>query len=66
VPLPSSGNRLAEKRYLTVILRLVVDQRGQLVQGEVVDLQARILGRFAGWKGLTCTVRAWLETQASR
>jgi hypothetical protein len=64
VPPPSSGNRLAEKRYLTVILRLVVDKRGRLVHGEVVDLQARLQGRFAGWRGLTHTVRAWLENQA--
>jgi hypothetical protein len=54
---------LAEKRYLTVIVRLVVDKRGQVVQGEVVDLQARLLGRFAGWRGLTRTMRAWLARQ---
>ncbi len=54
-----------ESRHVTVILRLVIDQQGRVVNGEVVDVEAKLLGRFAGWVGLTYELRAWLDTQAS-
>jgi hypothetical protein len=48
---------LASRRLVTVILRLVVDQRGRLIYGEVVDESASSRGHFSGWRGLTRTVR---------
>jgi hypothetical protein len=47
-----------EKRQVTLILRLVLDARGRLQYGEAVDTEARSQGRFAGWRGLTRTMRA--------
>jgi hypothetical protein len=52
-----------EKRSVTLILRLVLDANGRLQYGEAVDTEARSQGRFVGWRGLTCTVRAWLARQ---
>lgn len=46
------AEQLAEKQYVTLLLRLLVDQEGQLVQGEVVTLQLQPLGRFTHWREL--------------
>jgi hypothetical protein len=52
-----------EKRYVTLILRLVLDAHGRVDHGEVVDADATLLGRFSGKEGLLSTVRAWLTGQ---
>lgn len=59
----SAGGKLADRRYVTVIVRLMVDARGRLVQGEIVDATATSHGRFVGWRGLIRTLRAWLASQ---
>lgn len=59
------GDRLAERRHVTVVLRLVVDRRGQLVYGETVDGQSRSQSRFVGWRGLLRAVRASVDRQTS-
>ena len=51
---------LQEKRYITVILRLLVDRHGSLVHGEVADMDGRTGPRFAGWPALTPAVHEWL------
>ena len=56
-------DKLADKRYVTVVLRLLMDRRGRLVRGEVVDAQGEPGGRFVGWRGLIRAVRAWLTSQ---
>jgi hypothetical protein len=58
---PPMSERLLDLRPVTLILRLLVDRRGRLVQGEVVDVEARPRGRFVGWRGLVRTARAALE-----
>jgi hypothetical protein len=57
------GDTLAERRHVTVILRLVLDRGGRLIHGEVVDVEAGPWARFAGWRGLTRTLHAWLASQ---
>ena len=54
---------LSEKRHVTVILRLVLDARGRLEHGEIVEAEGTLRGRFVGWRGLTRTLRAWLASQ---
>jgi hypothetical protein len=49
---------LGDKRFVTLIVRLVLDRRGGLVHGEVVDVEDRLWGRFDGWRGLVRTLRA--------
>ena len=53
--------RLTEKHYITLLVRLVVDPHSQRVQGEIVDLEAHNLGQFQGWGGLVHTLRAALS-----
>jgi hypothetical protein len=47
---------LADIHYVTVLLRLGIDSRGQ-VQGEVVGVTIAAQTRFAGWRGLVRAVR---------
>jgi hypothetical protein len=61
--LPIIPNHLAEKRYVTVILRLLLDRRGRLINGELVDVESTLEDRFIGWRGLTRAVRGWLTRQ---
>ena len=45
---------------MSVVLRLVLDQHGQMLHGEVVgDVNTRP-ARFSGWLGLTRALQAWL------
>jgi hypothetical protein len=53
----STGDRLAEQRYVTVIVRLLVDTRGRLVRGEIVDTDGKIADRFTRWRALTPALR---------
>ena len=62
--MPEPGpEALSDKRQLVVILRLVIAPSGQLLYGEVVDVEAGPRGRFVGWAGLTPAVRAWLSRE---
>jgi hypothetical protein len=67
--LPSSEtvDRLAERCYVTVVIRVLVDGRGQLVHAEVVA-PARAEARRAGqWRELARLVRASVdEARAGR
>jgi len=51
---------LANKRYVTLILRLMLNHDGQLIQGELVDTTDTVLGRFVGVAGLNQAVQDWL------
>ena len=51
---------LGGKLYLTVVVRLLVDEHGKLIHGEVADLQGTSKQRFAGWEGMVRAVRACL------
>ena len=62
----SRPERLANQRYATLVLRLLVDREGQLVQGEIGgpegDQDAERWVRFRGAEGLLEAVHAWLAT----
>lgn len=60
---PSSENILAERHYVTLILRLSMDSHGRLIQGELVDMANEIQERFMGRAGLTRAVQDWLTKQ---
>ena len=57
------GDFLADKLYVTVILRLLVGRQGRLAQGDVVDVDGQVHGHFKDWNGLTRVVRAWLASR---
>lgn len=57
---PASDEALADHHYVTLILRLMLDPGGQLVQGELVDTSDTVLERFFGVAGLNHAVGDWL------
>jgi hypothetical protein len=64
LPQPPAENHLADRHYVSVVLRLVLDQHRQMIHGEVVgDATMRPI-RFSGWRGLTRALRAWLTRHA--
>jgi hypothetical protein len=54
---------LEDERYAVIVLRLVLDQRGQILRGEIVSAEGIVVSRFAAWEGLTRSLLAWLESQ---
>jgi len=56
-------NHLSDKRYVTVIVRMVIDRRERLVHGEVVDVDGKAQGRFDGWREMIHMVRGYLTNQ---
>lgn len=42
-------DRLADKRQVILILRLTLNEQGQLLHGEVTELEGRVIGRFVDW-----------------
>ena len=60
MPQSPAENHLADRRYVSVVLRLVLDQHGQMIHGEVVGDTTTRPARFSGWRGLTRAVRVWL------
>ena len=51
--------------HVFVVVRLTVDQHGQLKYGEVVDGLARSWGRFNTWCGMIRGMRAYLMSFAT-
>ena len=45
---------------VVVLVRLTVDQHGQVTHGEVVDGTARPCGRFRDWDGLIRCLQAFV------
>ncbi|HZS03171.1 MAG TPA: hypothetical protein VFE37_30985 [Chloroflexota bacterium] len=60
MPTTPSDSALADRRTFVVVVRLVLDQRDRLVYGEVVDLGARVQGRFQTWRRLAPELRVVL------
>jgi hypothetical protein len=60
---PPRHDVLADKPYVTVILRLLLGHHGRLEHGEVVDVDGNAQGRFKDWNGLTRKLRRWLATR---
>jgi hypothetical protein len=54
---------LADRHYVTLILRLTLNRTGQLLQGELVDTTDTLQKRFLGLTGLNQAVEAWLRQQ---
>ena len=60
MPQSPAENHLADRRYVSVVLRLVLDQHGEMIHGEVVGDTNTRPARFRGWRGLTRALQAWL------
>jgi hypothetical protein len=60
----SAPQRLSDKEYVTVVVRLLVDQRGAIWQGTVIDIYERPIGQFHQACDLPRVIVAWLAQQA--
>jgi hypothetical protein len=43
---------LADKHYVTLMLRLLVDKRGQAAQGVILDVETQQSCSFRNWRSL--------------
>lgn len=57
---------LMERREIAVVLRLLVETEGELIYGEVVDVDTNASRRFIAWRDLEPTVRAALREALQR
>jgi hypothetical protein len=54
---------LEDKRNVSIVLRIVLDADGQVLHGEIVDVDGKILSRFAGVDGMMDMLQRWLDQQ---
>ena len=54
---PPDEDRLSESHYVTLVLRMMLDQHGHLVNGEIVEVESKSVWRFIGWRGLIEVLR---------
>ena len=61
---PSAPDHSLPEYYcVTVILRIVLDERGLVTYGEFVDVANTRHVHFVGWRGMLQVGRAWLKQQ---
>ncbi len=61
--LPTDQN-LADTQTVTLVLRMVFDNQGYLRHGQIVDVDAELVGQFADQAGLTQALAAWFDAQS--
>jgi hypothetical protein len=54
---------LADTQNITLVLRVVFDSRGCLRHGQIIDIDAELVGQFADRSGLTRVLDAWFDAQ---
>ena len=59
---PTDGN-LADTQNVTLVLRLVLDEQGYLQHGQIIDIDAELVGQFTDQAGLMRALAAWLDAQ---
>jgi hypothetical protein len=60
----SSHGGLEPGRYVTVIVRLLIDRRGKVLNGELATLDGGRISFFMGWSGLLRSLHAYLKGPA--
>jgi hypothetical protein len=63
MPYTAENSTLADRHYVTLILRLTLDQSGRLIQGELATTTDSRQEHFTGNVGLHQAVEAWLRHQ---
>ena len=66
MPQAAHNSALLDRHYITLILRLTLDQAGDLIQGDLLDTTNGLPEHFIGRAGLYQAVDAWLQQQHSR
>ncbi len=54
---------LADVQNITLVLRLVFDKQGCLRHGQIIDIDAELVGQFTDRAGLTRALAAWFDAQ---
>lgn len=62
----SDEELLAERRNVTLMLRLVVDRLGDLVEGEVIDARRRSRIHFIDWELMSTSVRQMVKSTGAQ
>ena len=57
------SDMLSEKHQVTVILRMLMDEQGKLLHGNLVDVDGQSRGRFSNWGDLVNLLRQWFDSQ---
>ncbi len=57
-------DKLGDTYHVTVVVRLVLNQHGNLKYGEIMDAEGLPHGRFVEWFAMTREIRDWLIGQA--
>ena len=65
MPPRPTDDRLAEHRYVTVVVRVLVDGQGKLVYAEVVTPDRAEPRRIGQWRELARAVRACVDEERS-
>ncbi|MCB9079803.1 MAG: hypothetical protein H6631_19535 [Anaerolineaceae bacterium] len=60
---PVNNDDLINRYYLSLIVRLTLDQYGRFIQGELVDTTATFQQRFTTLSDLNDAVAVWLRQQ---
>ena len=63
MPEPTDTTSMTDRHYVTLVLRLTLDQMGRLLQGELMDTTHTLQKRFLGSTGLHQVVETWLRQQ---
>jgi hypothetical protein len=58
------GNHLADKRYVIVCLRMLINREGKMMYGEIVGPESDTQSRFLSWAELTEAVQLWLASRS--
>ena len=64
MPNQAGVQQLSDKRYVTLVLRLLVDQTGEIRQGVVVDVYEKPVCQFHQAAELPALIIDWLVKQA--
>ncbi len=60
---PPLGEQLEDTRYVTAVLRFVLDREGRMLRGEIADAAGRATRRFTDWDGALRALKSWLAAQ---
>lgn len=63
---PANNDDLKNRYYLSLIVRLTLDQYGRLIQGELVDTTATFQRRFTTLSDLNDAVAGWVKQQEQK
>lgn len=63
MPATADNSTLADRHYITLILRLTLDRNGQLIHGDLAGTTDARQEHFIGTTGLYQAVEAWLRQQ---